>query len=117
MDGYDTLGSSISMAFYFLTVNPDVQDKVIEEVDRIADKCGDNITGEDVNELKYMDQVFAEAGRLSPVPWTWRACTKDWPLPDKPNVVIPKNMRVLIPIYGLHVITMTKKFHNFMILS
>jgi len=62
VDGYDTLGSGISMAFYFLTINPDVQDKAIEEVDRIAKKCGDSLTGDDINELKYMDQVFTEAG-------------------------------------------------------
>jgi len=103
MDGYDTLGSAISMAFYFLTVNPEVQDKVIEEVDRIAEKCGENITGDDVNELKYMDQVFSEAGRMAPVPWTYRACTKEWSFPDRPDLVIPKNTRIIIPIYGLHV--------------
>jgi len=114
LDGYDTLGSSLSMAFYFLTVNPDVQDKVIEEVDKIALTCGETITGDDINDLKYLDQVFSEAGRLAPIPWTYRACTKEWQLPDHPGVVIPKGMRVLIPIYGLHVsllfiISMNKK--------
>jgi len=102
-DGYDTLGSQLSMAFYFLTVNPEIQDKAIKEVDVIADKCGGQLTGEVINELKYMDQVFSESSRMAPVPWTFRECTKEWPLPDRPDIVIPKGMRVIIPIYGLHV--------------
>jgi len=103
-DGYDTLGSALSMAFYFLAINPDVQEKAIEEVDQIAAKCGDAIRVDDINELKYMDQIFSETGRMAPVAWTYRSCTKEWSLPDHPGVVIPIGMRVMIPIIGLQVI-------------
>jgi len=103
LDGYDTLGTSISLAFYFLATHPDVQEKAIEEVDEIAGKCDVSLGADDISELKYLEQVFNEAGRIAPFPWTFRACTKNWTLPGNPNVMIPKGMRVMIPIYAVHV--------------
>lgn len=59
IDGYDSVTVYITYVFYFLAVNPDIQEKVIAEVDEVAEKCnnGEDITGELVNELKYLDQV------------------------------------------------------------
>jgi len=45
--------------------------------------------------------VISEVLRLVTAPASFRMCTKDWPLPDT-DVVIPKGMRVVIPIIGLH---------------
>ena len=69
-------------------------------MDRVAKKCGDDLTGEDVSELKYLDQVFSETLRLGPFAFTNRMCTKDWALPGHPGVVIPKGMRVRFSIAG-----------------
>ena len=54
LDGYDTVASLICIALYFLAVNPDVQDKATAEVDGVA---SDDLRGDDVNALKYLDQV------------------------------------------------------------
>ena len=66
----------------------------------MAKNCGDNLTPDDVSELKYLEQVYSEALRMGPVSYTYRLCTKDWPLPGYPGVVIPKGMRVRMSIAG-----------------
>jgi len=103
LDGYDTLGSALGMTFYFLTVNDKVQEKLIDEVDELAEERGEEVDAESLDKLKYMDQVLAESGRLATLPWSYRGCTKDWPLPGSPNIIIPKGMRVMIPIYAIQV--------------
>jgi len=117
LDGYDTLGAVISMTLYFLTIHPQVQEKASEEVDSIDQLCSGRLTAEHIPRLKYLDQVFSEASRMAPVPRVYRACTKDWPLPGKPDVVIPKGMRVMIPIYGLHVRKMQRNMPSILILD
>jgi len=47
-------------------------------------------------------QVLSECLRIIGVPITVRTCTKDWKIPDT-DIVVPKGMRVHIPIAGLHV--------------
>lgn len=58
-DGFDTVSVFITFVFYFLAVNPEVQDKAIAEVDEVVDKFGDedNASGEVLSELKYLEQV------------------------------------------------------------
>jgi cytochrome P450 family 6 len=68
----------------------------------VASRCGDTLTGEDVLELKYLDQVISETLRLLPPPATVRTCTKEWRVPDT-DIVVPVGMRVHIPIIGIHV--------------
>ena len=56
------------MALYFLAVNPEVQEEAFAEAEALADKTGGNLSGEDVNELKYIDNVLSEATRMATVP-------------------------------------------------
>jgi len=95
------------MALYFLAINPDVQEKAIEEADKVTSALGDReLSGDNIADLKYIEGVFSEAGRLAPVfPVTTRLCTKPWVLPGRDGaepVVIPEGMRVIIPVLGLH---------------
>ncbi len=95
-------------------------------MEEVAAKCGDNLTRENVNELKYVDQVkkqkiqiekyveyvcnmfcfqfLQEVGRFIAVTFTARVCTKEWELPGFPGVVIPKGMKVLIAVDPVQVI-------------
>nr|APH81385.1 cytochrome P450 CYP3024A3 [Tigriopus kingsejongensis] len=101
MDGYDTVSAVTTMSLYYLATNPEVQDKAVEEVDRIASRVGANITGEEVNELKYVDQVFQETARMAPFAFTLRRCTKDYKLQGT-DATITKGMNVMFPIVALH---------------
>ena len=96
-DGYESIGAYVSLMLYYLATNPEVQDTAIAEVDEVSERCGDTLSGEDVNSLKYLEQVFCETGRASPLAFTGRICTKDWTIPNT-DIVIPKGTRVTIPI-------------------
>ena len=56
---------------------------------------GEDLSGNDVKKLKYLDMVVQEATRLFPVLPPTRVCTKDWRIPDS-DVVIPRGMKVII---------------------
>ncbi|ULU03592.1 hypothetical protein L3Y34_016816 [Caenorhabditis briggsae] len=63
--GFDTTALALSYVTYLLTVNPEVQKKVREEVD--AEFGDSEIEFEKLGRLKYMDCVIKEALRLYPL--------------------------------------------------
>ena len=69
-------------------------------MDRVA--SGGNLDSEMINELKYLDQILMETTRMATFPFSPRTCTRDWPLPGHPGVVIPKGMRVQYSTIGIH---------------
>ena len=66
-------------------------------MDEIFLEYGDELSGNDIKKLKYLDKVVQEVTRLIPVFPPARICTKDWKIPDS-NVVIPKGMKVLLSL-------------------
>ena len=84
---------------YFLTMNPDVQNKLQDDIDDLFDskRPGEPVTQDDVTGLKYLDQVVCEGQRLGCFPFTTRLCTKSWAIPGS-DFVIPADTRVVIPI-------------------
>lgn len=62
--GFDTVSTTMSLIAYELAVNPDVQEKLIKELDetkRLLD--GGDITYDHLQKMKYMDQVISETLR------------------------------------------------------
>ena len=57
MDGHTTVAALVKFTFYFLALNPEVQDAAMQEVDDFADRHGDDINRDNVDELKYLEQV------------------------------------------------------------
>ena len=102
-DGFDTLSQQVGLCFYYLAANQHIQDKAYDEVIKLAKKAGNELTGEDVKELKYLHWVLSETCRKGPLSFTNRRCTKDWVLPDSGGIVIPAGMRVLFSIAGVQV--------------
>jgi len=102
-DGYDTASQALSVLMYHLARNTDIQEKVQEEIDAIFDEKneGDHIDERDISKMHYLDQVLSEGLRVGAVPFTARYCTKPWRIPDD-GFVIPKDMKILIPIVALH---------------
>ena len=72
-----------------------MQEKAISEVDEIFLEHGEDLCGNDVKKLKYLDMVVQETTRLFPVLPPTRVCTKDWRIPDS-DVVIPRGMKVIM---------------------
>ena len=102
-DGYTTTAESIVAALYFVVVNPNVEEKLREEIDRVLDNKDDpdgNLTEDDINELNYLDMVFKESMRIAAFAITPRLCTKSWKIPGT-DFVIEKGTKVFIPISSL----------------
>jgi len=88
-----------------LAVNPEVQQKLYEEIKAMNDEVGDKkINYEQIQSMKYLDQVVCETIRKWPAaPGTDRICVKDYQLEyDDKKFIIEKGTVIMIPIYGFH---------------
>merc|ERR1719495_339797 len=61
--GYDTTGSTLSFVCYQLAKNPDVQERLRNEVEDVMDGNENELGYEDIKKMTYMDQVLAETLR------------------------------------------------------
>ena len=62
--GYDTTANTLSYVCYELAKNPDIQERLREEVDDIIDDDCKNIKYEQLQKMPYMDKVLAETLRF-----------------------------------------------------
>ncbi|RXG59737.1 cytochrome P450 9e2, partial [Armadillidium vulgare] len=100
--GYDTTATTLSFVSYCLALHPKIQQKLLEEIDQVLQDCDSNITFEVIQNMTYLDMVFAETLRLyPPAPRVDRRCTKDYVLPEV-GLSIHKNTKITIPIYSIH---------------
>lgn len=56
--GYDTSSSLMSFCLYELSVNPEIQEKVREEIDNVTKEHNGELTYEAIQEMKYLEQVL-----------------------------------------------------------
>ncbi|XP_041971593.1 cytochrome P450 4C1-like [Aricia agestis] len=98
--GHDTTAVCLTYTLLLLANHPDVQKKVIEELDDIFGKDTRDATMEDLSAMKYLDLVIKESLRLYPsVPFIMRQITQPCKLS---NFEIPANTMCAIHIYDLH---------------
>ena len=64
--GYETSSGTLSLTCYHIATNPDVQDKLQQEIDSMWTDEEQLPTYEIVNELPYLDMVISETLRLYP---------------------------------------------------
>ncbi|ETN64345.1 cytochrome P450 9b2 [Anopheles darlingi] len=104
--GFDTVSTCLTFLAHELTVNPDVQRKLYEEILETKNSLnGGQLTYDAVNKMRYMDMVVSESLRMwSPAPSTDRECVKDYVVDDGAGTrfTIDKGTTVFIPIAGLH---------------
>ncbi|CAK1594916.1 unnamed protein product [Parnassius mnemosyne] len=99
--GYETTACTMAFMLYALAKNPDVQNKVIAEVDRVLAKYDDKLSFEALNDLKYMEKVFYETLRFYPlVEPLQRNAKRDYKIPGM-NVTVRKGQMVLISPLGI----------------
>lgn len=56
--GFETSSTTIGNALYELALNPDIQDKLRNEIKESCAKHGPVVTYEQLKELHYLDKVF-----------------------------------------------------------
>ncbi|XP_054713411.1 cytochrome P450 3A8-like isoform X1 [Uloborus diversus] len=100
--GYDTTASTLSFASYLLALNPDVQEKLIAELDGALKASNGELTYDSLQEMKYLDNVISETLRLyPPAVRLERVAEQDYILGDT-GITIPKDMVVTIPTCAMH---------------
>ncbi|XP_060082381.1 cytochrome P450 3A24-like [Ylistrum balloti] len=96
--GYETTASLLSFSAYEMMCNPEVQDKIYEE---IVEQLGDEEpTYENIGKLKYMELVLYETLRLYPA--LARINREAGKTIEINGVTIPQGSAVTIPIRALH---------------
>ena len=100
--GYDTTGTTLAFVCYQLAKNPDIQNRLREEVQEITNDSDRDITYDDLNKMTYMDQVISETLRFhSPIGVLQRTATKDYKMPGH-DLVISKEGGVWINAVAIH---------------
>uniref|UniRef100_A0A182MIU5 Uncharacterized protein n=1 Tax=Anopheles culicifacies TaxID=139723 RepID=A0A182MIU5_9DIPT len=100
--GHETIASCVSFALYYLSHNPDCQQRLYEEIVSIygtSDVASADLTYSSLLDLKYADMVIKETLRLNPsVPLIGRLSAGDMVID---GVTIPAGTEVMINIYDM----------------
>ncbi|XP_065342833.1 uncharacterized protein LOC135941346 [Cloeon dipterum] len=98
--GYDTVATVLAFLAHELADNPEVQERLCEEVDATIQEGP--LSYESVMGMKYLDMVISEALRKHPpAVGTDRTCIKNYKIPGTDHV-IEAGMIITVPIYPLH---------------
>ncbi|XP_046627952.1 cytochrome P450 9e2-like [Neodiprion virginianus] len=82
LGGFDTVSVLMTFAVHEITVNPDVQEKLQAEVDRVVEECDGDVTYEALHAMRYLDAVVNETLRLhTPATLIDRVCREKFELP------------------------------------
>nr|AAB06742.1 furnocoumarin-inducible cytochrome P450 [Papilio glaucus] len=100
--GYETSASTMSFLLFELAENPDIQEKVIAEVDETLKRHNGEITYDTLSEMTYLTQVFHETLRKYPVAdILLRNAKADYAVPGT-NVTLKKGQTVVVSGFGIH---------------
>lgn len=100
MAGYETTGTTLSLLAYQLALNPDVQDKLIKEINDYFDLNPDASLNDAADNIEYIDMVLNETMRFYPVSPLMRECMQTCAVTD--DLVIEKGTIINVPVYLLH---------------
>ncbi len=96
--GRDTTGLALSWMFWLLSKHPEVEEKVIKEIE--TEVGSGPVTFDAMSRLKYLDAVFSETLRLYPsVPKDGKMAVHDDVLPD--GTAVPAGSLVVYFPYGM----------------
>ncbi|GJQ77435.1 hypothetical protein Trydic_g20833 [Trypoxylus dichotomus] len=105
--GFDSVATVMSFLGHELAVNPDVQQRLQDEIDDTLHKCNGNLTYEALMKMKYMDMVISEVLRKWPPGLiTDRVCSKTFTIepirPHERSLTLNPGDLIFIPISGIH---------------
>lgn len=95
VEGYETSSSVLGFAIYEMARNPDIQERLYEEISDVLAKYNGICTFEALQEMEYLDNVIHETMRIDVVaPLISKICTKEFTLPliegqKKPVTIYP----------------------------
>ncbi|XP_071439899.1 cytochrome P450 4c3 [Hetaerina americana] len=99
-EGHDTTSAAISWVLFLLGCHPEIQDKVVEELNDIFGDDDRKIRMKDLQEMRYLECCIKDALRLYPsVPLIARQLMEDV---DIAGYTVPAGTTTLIVTYMLH---------------
>ncbi|XP_054157848.1 cytochrome P450 3A8-like [Oppia nitens] len=99
--GYETTATLLAHLIYSLAINPESQQKLVDEIRGNCDASG-HIDYETIIRLPYLDACISETLRMySPAPQTGRVASQDYKLGDT-GITVEKGVHIIIPIHALH---------------
>ncbi|CAB3244044.1 unnamed protein product [Arctia plantaginis] len=100
--GYANITLSVTYVMYELARNPDVQEKLREEITTVLDKHNGKLSYEALKEMKYLNMVFDEILRMYPLTnGLIRNVSRDIKL-EGANVNINQGTVVAVSPYAIH---------------
>ncbi|KAF2898972.1 hypothetical protein ILUMI_07208 [Ignelater luminosus] len=100
--GYETSSTTMTFCLFELASNPDIQQKVREEMKEVLARYNNEINYEALAEMKYMGQVIDKTLRkYPPLAFLNRKCVLPYKIPDT-DIVLDKGTAVIIPTIALH---------------
>ncbi|XP_046677996.1 cytochrome P450 6k1-like [Homalodisca vitripennis] len=97
-DGFETSSLTASFALYELTMNPDIQESLRQEV-----LAADSLNYDSISSLPLLDRVLQETLRKYSVFAMTKECSKDFTLQaDGRSFPIKKGQHVVVPVYAIH---------------
>lgn len=103
--GFDPISNNLGFTSHELAVNPDVQQKLFEEIIEVESRLnGNKITYDQLQKMKYLDMVITESLRKwPPIAITDRLCSKDYIYEeDGIKLQIKKGMTIVVPSISFH---------------
>ena len=98
--GSESTGATLAFTAYYLAHHPDVQEKLLREIDDAARSRGDVSTYKFVQSLEYLDRVICEVLRLATVGYViLRDCMETCVIK---GVEFPAGSLVYIPSCAIH---------------
>ena len=99
--GYETTATTLSWIVYYLSLYPDVQSKLQNEVDEYFPIHSQDNSYETVQKMSYLDMVFCEVSRLASIAQNavQRMCNQTTKVG---NVIVPKGAKVMINVSNIH---------------
>lgn len=98
----ETTANTMALMVYHLVKSPQIQDKIVEEVDNYFAKYQDNVNPENISELSYLVAFMQETLRLNPLFLRIeRRCEKDF-YHERTGLRIPSGTTIQIPVLPVH---------------
>jgi cytochrome P450 family 9 len=106
LTGFDTVSTAMCFVAHMLTVNPDVQEKLVKEIDDLNEELDGKLpTYENIQSMEYLDMVISECLRMwNPSSMIDRNCNKPFVLEDTNSNKVQINVGdgIIIPIRAIH---------------
>lgn len=119
--GFETSSTTMAFCLYELAANPDIQEKLRDEVRSVLKKHDGEITYDSIQDMKYMNQVLdgtflywrllitnyyvvyisETLRKYPPLPILHRKCTANYKV-ENSDLIIEKDQQLVISVLGLH---------------